>query len=92
MSERFFLSNDNDGHLYLIPADKREAFEEWREIPEDDEAAWEAPEFARRVDGDVSSITFCLPRSIFDDVDEKLLKAARKEKPEGRPQGHRSKE
>jgi hypothetical protein len=37
MADRFRFVSDDDGHTYLIPADKKQAFDEWLEA----ETAWE---------------------------------------------------
>lgn len=58
MTCRYFLSRDSSGHWYVVPVDKAVAWEEWTDIPEDDERAWTAPEFARSVGGSPSCITF----------------------------------
>jgi len=60
-SERFYLSRDNDSHWYVIPAAKRREWEEWLDIPEDDERAWEVPDFARPVGGSPTLVTFTDP-------------------------------
>jgi len=56
--DRYFLSKDNSGHWYLVQADKRKKWEAWCDLDEDDERSWEAPEFARRIDGHPSLVTF----------------------------------
>lgn len=42
---------DNDGHRYQIPRNKNKEWNEWLEIPSDDERSWDAPEFSERIDG-----------------------------------------
>lgn len=59
---RFFLARDNSAHWYLVEAGSREEWERWSNLPEDDEAAWEAPAFARRLNGSPSQITFTDPQ------------------------------
>lgn len=46
--ERFFLDQDDDCHWYIVAANKRH---EWLNLPDDDEASWEPPTFARGIDG-----------------------------------------
>ena len=57
--ERYFVGSDNSGHEYYVPISKRGEFQAWAELPEDDEAGWEAPEYAKRIDG---RFTFTDPR------------------------------
>lgn len=59
--QRFRLGSDDSGHDYLYPVEHEAEWQAWRDIPEDDERSWEAPAFARRIDG-VSSITFTDPQ------------------------------
>lgn len=60
-AERFFLSTDNDSHWYFVPVDKAAEWEAWAAIPEDDERAWEAPEFATPLGGAPCLVTFAAP-------------------------------
>jgi hypothetical protein len=59
--QRWFFEQDNDCHWYMIPAERRAEWDAWCDIPSDDERAWEAPEFAKRIGGP-SSFTFIDPR------------------------------
>ena len=59
MTERYFIGSDNSGHEYFVPVSRREEFDEWAQLPEDDEAGWETPEYATRIDG---RFTFTDPR------------------------------
>jgi hypothetical protein len=54
---RYFLGRDDDGHWYLVDAGKREEWETWVEDPD----AWATPEFARRLGGSPSWVTFTDP-------------------------------
>jgi hypothetical protein len=60
--ERFFLAQDGDCHWYVVPAARREEWEAWREIPSEDERAWEVPSFARELGGSPSMVTFVDPK------------------------------
>jgi hypothetical protein len=60
--ERFFLSQDHSCHWYLVPATKAKAWEKWLSLDSDDERSWDAPDFARRIDGHPSGITFTDPK------------------------------
>jgi len=71
---RFFISSDDDGHRYLVPADKREEWNLWRNIPSEDERSWEVPSFATEIGMAPSNVEFELPRFSDEtpvlDVDE----------------------
>jgi hypothetical protein len=56
---RYFIDHDESGHWYVIPLAKAEAWEErcqWEE--EEDERAWDTPEWLQPIDGHPNSITF----------------------------------
>ncbi len=63
-TKRYFLSQDNSSHWYIVDASKRSEWEAWREIDEDDERSWEAPEFADRLDGDPGRVEFTDPEFV----------------------------
>lgn len=63
---RYRLVQDNDCHWYLIPADKGEEWDEWCDIPDDDERSWDAPDFAQGLNGSPSAVTFDNPRTKDD--------------------------
>lgn len=48
---RYKIAEDNSCHYYLIPANKQKEWDEWLNIPEDDERSWDAPNFAVAIDG-----------------------------------------
>lgn len=58
--QRYCIESDNSGHQYFIPFNKRDEWNEWLEIPEDDERSWDAPEYAERIDG--GTLTFIAPK------------------------------
>lgn len=49
--EEMIAVTDNDGHRYQIPQSKVVEWEEFCDIPEDDERSWYVPEWAERIDG-----------------------------------------
>lgn len=55
---RYVLVQDKSFFWYVIPADKREDWNTWTELPEDDERGWEAPDYAKEVGGGPSRVTF----------------------------------
>lgn len=57
---RFFEGSDGSCHRYLVPFEFLAEWNQWCELPEDDEASWEAPEWAQRIDGGL--LTFTDPR------------------------------
>lgn len=57
---RYMLAQDNDCHWYLIPASIWPEWQEWLDIPSDDERAWAPPKGAQMIDG-YQSITFTNP-------------------------------
>jgi len=42
---------DNSGHSYVIPFAEINDWYEWLEIDDDDERAWDVPEYAKQIDG-----------------------------------------
>lgn len=61
MSERYYLSMDNDGHWFVVPTDKAGEWGEWKRLDQDDERAWTPPDFAKQVGGSPSLVTFSNP-------------------------------
>ncbi|HEY3495958.1 MAG TPA: hypothetical protein VGK73_14770 [Polyangiaceae bacterium] len=62
MPEWFFLAQDNSCHWYCVPTSKREEWEAWCDIPEDDERSWNEPDYARRLDGGPEQVEFQNPK------------------------------
>lgn len=60
--QRFFLSQDQSCHWYLVPAEHREEWNAWCDIPESDERSWEVPDFAKALGGSPELITFTDPK------------------------------
>lgn len=56
MTSRYRVESDDDGHYYLIPADKQSEFLAWIDSGSDAEPTW-----ARRIDGP-HRLTFTDPR------------------------------
>lgn len=50
-AEEYIEVTDNDTHHYQIPKSKKDDWDTWCEISSDDEASWDVPEYAERVDG-----------------------------------------
>ena len=57
-SGRYFLSQDNDSHWFVVPASKRVEWDIWLEIDSDDERAWTPPEWAHPINGSPSRVQF----------------------------------
>lgn len=66
--DEYMAVKDSSSHRYQIPRSKKEEWDTFMEIPEDDERSWDVPEWAERIDGmPVSSFkdrTLTLIRSI----------------------------
>lgn len=60
---RFFLDQDNSSHWYLVPVADRVEWFAWQDLESDDEASWDAPAFACRID-DPQIITFSEPEFV----------------------------
>lgn len=56
--ERYYLDSDGDGHWFVIPVSKRKEWAKWCELDSEDEAAWTPPEFAKKVGGSYTLVTF----------------------------------
>lgn len=57
----WFLGTDNDGHWYLVPADRREEWRAWIGLPSNDERTWTHPRWALALGGSPSSVVFTDP-------------------------------
>lgn len=62
----YFLDQDSSCHWYIIPVDKREEWNEWSNINEDDPRAWDAPEWAKMLGGGISQVEFLLPEGEYN--------------------------
>lgn len=58
LTMKFFLSQDNDGHWYIVQAARRDDWLTWLEQDEDEEASWEEPDFAERLGGAPDLVEF----------------------------------
>lgn len=63
--KRYFLDQDNDGHWFLVDADKRAEWEEWVKLGPDDETGWRPPEHATELAGGPSNLVFEMPEEIL---------------------------
>ncbi len=59
---RYFIDTDNDSHWFVIPFPLEAEWNAWLDISPDDERSWEAPEWARPINGDPSLVTFTDPK------------------------------
>lgn len=62
--KRYFLDQDNSCHWYLVDASKREEWDKWVTLDEDDPAGWDSPDFAEMIDGHPNQVEFEAPNSI----------------------------
>lgn len=51
MRKEYVEVQDNDGHRYIIPYEKLSEWEEFVDLPSDDERSWDTPDFAEYLDG-----------------------------------------
>ncbi|MEM9745041.1 MAG: hypothetical protein AAF918_20375 [Pseudomonadota bacterium] len=63
VAQPFMMVQDNSCHWYLIPAEYLEAWDDFLDIPEDDERSWNVPDWAREIDGPHLTV-FYYPREI----------------------------
>lgn len=56
MSQRFYLASDDDGHWYVVPAEKRTEWEGW--IYSDAYMNGDVPEWAKAVNKSPGWVTF----------------------------------
>ena len=47
----WILARDNSSHYYVIPENRLDAWDDWRSLPDDDQAGWIVPDYATRVAG-----------------------------------------
>jgi hypothetical protein len=64
LATRFFLDQDDSGHWYIIPAERRGEWERFMEIPSDDEASWKVPEWAKPTGCGPNYIEFSDPKEM----------------------------
>lgn len=57
---KYFLSQDQDCHWYLIPAEFRADWERWTELPPEDDEAWSVPVYAEMLGGGPDDLEFFL--------------------------------
>lgn len=56
--EFFFLSQDGDGHWFIVPEEKEIEWHDWLDLDPDDEEAWIAPDWAIEVGGSYTMVKF----------------------------------
>lgn len=56
--EEFYLSQDNDGHWFVVPVEKEADWEQWLELDEDDETSWNTPEWVEMIGGSYTLVKF----------------------------------
>ena len=60
LNGKFFLGRDGDCHWFIVPVERREEWEKWANIPEDDPSGWDIPDFVQEIGGSPSMIEFYL--------------------------------
>ena len=56
--DRHILVQDNDSHWYVISAWREPEWTKWLNLDSDDEKSWDAPDFAKEVNGSPSRVKF----------------------------------
>ena len=49
MDKKYFLDQDHSSYWYIIDAKHRNDWNEWLDLDENDERAWQAPDFAKKL-------------------------------------------
>ena len=58
MEKEYFLAQDQSFHWFIVDAQYEKEWDEWRELDEDDERSWEAPDFAEMLGMAPSKVKF----------------------------------
>lgn len=61
LTGRYFIDSDCDGHAFVVPVDHECEWDARLDLGEDDEDAWEAPEWAIPIGGSPRRLTFTDP-------------------------------
>lgn len=57
-NNEWFLDQDCSSHWYVVPRSRQAEWDAWTSIDEDDPKAWNAPEWAARIGGSPTLVTF----------------------------------
>lgn len=60
-SERFFLSQDDSCHWYIVRAEHRSEWDAWVDQLGGDDPDFDTPDYAQRIGGSPSVVTFERP-------------------------------
>jgi hypothetical protein len=71
--DRLFLDQDDSSHWYLVSAHKRQEWNDWLNMNQDDPEAWTVPAFATRICGSPSHVTFVCALDESDPRNKKEL-------------------
>ncbi len=89
MVSKYFLSTDYDGHWFVVPVAKKEEWNAWTSLDEDDEKAWEAPEWAYSIGGSPTQVEFEFPKingkPVFKKKPPVMIKFSEREPPRNFP-------
>ena len=66
---RWILQNDDDGHWYVIPADKKDEFQEWSCGGYETQPQ---PEWASQVGGHPNNVTFSAPEIFGERIEREI--------------------
>jgi hypothetical protein len=65
MSESYFFDKDRNGTFYIIPTRKREEWNKWLNLPEDNPYSWDALHFTEIIEGKMPKIEFYLEKDLL---------------------------
>jgi hypothetical protein len=65
---RYFLDQDNSYHWYIVDEARRDDWERWINMDEEDEGADVCPSFARMLGYGPNAVTFEAPRGLDGEV------------------------
>lgn len=60
--QRYFVGTDSSSHRYLVPVERRQAWDKWCGIDESDERSWKVPAFAKPLSFAPHCLTFTDPQ------------------------------
>jgi len=65
MIQSYFFDKDRNGTFYKIPTRKREEWNKWLNLPEDNPDSWDAPSFTSIIEGKMPKIEFFLKKDLL---------------------------
>lgn len=56
--EGYYLSQDQDGHWYIIPVEYKDEWGDFLDLDPNDEESWDVPDWAEPIGGSPSLVVF----------------------------------